>query len=145
MFESAEGPTTQGIGALVWPRDGLFVLRCLRSYAVEGSHGGRVEWRDGGWGGYMRRRKYKGEGGVVVERRGRARAESRKGEESLIEKETPPNLFGRQQTVEAQRGNGHSVQAPRGEATAPNDRRSHNNSRVDCPFSLPRGHGNGPA
>jgi hypothetical protein len=38
--------------------------------------------------------------------------------------------------VEAQRGNGHSVQAPRGEATAPNDRRSHNNSRVDCSFSL---------
>lgn len=69
MFESAEGPTTQGVGALVWSRDDLFVLRWLRSYAVEGSHGGRVEWRDGGWGGYMTRRNIRAREGGGGEKR----------------------------------------------------------------------------
>jgi hypothetical protein len=39
-------------------------------------------------------------------------------------------------TVQAQRGNGHSVQAPRGRG---NRTYSHNNSRVDRSFFLPRG------
>jgi hypothetical protein len=60
----------------------------------------------------------KGRNILEVERREvwpvRSRVAEKGRRESLIEKETAPNMFGRQETVQAQRGNGHSVQAPRG-------------------------------
>lgn len=69
-----------------------------------------------------------------MERRGRGRAESSR--ESLIEKETAPksNPFGRGDN-RRWRLNVEMDTASRRqgvEATAPNDRHSHNNSRVDC-------------
>lgn len=83
-----------------------------------------------------------------MERRGLARAESSCRErKSLIEKETPPNLSSgnkRRCRLNVEMGTASRRQGV--EATAPNDRRSHNNSRVECSFfSSPRRNGNGPA
>jgi hypothetical protein len=76
-----------------------------------------------------------------VERRGLARAESSCRErKSLIEKETPPSLSSgnkRRCRLNVEMGTASRRQGV--EATAPNDRRSHNNSRVESSFFLPRG------